>query len=449
MSILSSDTLSILIKRSIEEKSFDFLKQTLKEARPEDIAEAIGDLSLDDVLETLPHISGKKYFEVFEHIDLDTQARLTYRLNRKQTIKILEELSPDDRVDLLDRLPDKTVDALLPLMAQAERDEAKRLLQYNEDSAGAIMTTEYAALPISYTSSEALQYLQKIAPQSETIYYLYIIDESKVLQGHLSLKNLILAYPYERIQDIMKKDVISVKATSDKEDAAKLLAKYDLVAIPVIDEEKKLVGIITIDDAIDVVVEEQTEDIHRMGGIEPIETPYLKTPFWSLARNRGLWLFILFFSVLLTVGVLKHFQHTLEAAVALAYFIPLIISSGGNTGSQSVTLITRALAIGDVQAKDFKKVIVRETLMGGVLGTLLGLIGFGCAFMMGTSLGVCWSVSIAIFGVVLSGSLIGGILPIVLDKMGLDPAIMSSPLVASIVDVIGILIYFNIAKIFL
>jgi len=449
MARLSSHSLSILIETSIKEKSFTVLKNTLQASRPEDIAEAMDGFPAEIIIESLTHISGKKYFEVFEHIDLDMQVKLTHHLNRKQTIKILEELSPDDRVDLLDRLPDKTVDMLLPLMAQAERDEAKRLLQYEEDTAGAIMTTEYAALPISYTSSEALQHLQKIAPHSETIYYLYITDENKILRGRLSLKELILAYPYERIQDIMKTDVISVDSGTDKEDVAKQLAKYDLVAIPVVDTENKLVGIVTIDDAMDVVVEEQTEDIHRMGGIDPIEIPYLKVSFWSLARNRGLWLFILFFSVLITVGVLKHFHQTLEAAVALAYFIPLIISSGGNTGSQSVTLITRALAVGDVQRKDFKKVVIRETLMGCVLGILLGGVGFLCALIMGTSQAIYLSVSIAMFGVVLSGSLIGGMLPIILEKMGLDPAIMSSPLVASVVDVIGVLIYFNVAKIFL
>lgn len=449
MSQPSTDTLIAVVETAIKENNFGFLKGTFANARPEDIAEAINSVDLEEATKILNQISGHLYFEVFEHIDLDTQVQLVSQLNRKQTIKILEELSPDDRVDLLDRLPDKTVDTLLPLMAHAEREDAKKLLQYAEDTAGTIMTTDYATLPINYTASEALQYLQKIAPNSETIYYLYIINDKRVLKGIISLKDLVLAYPYERIQDIMNTDFIAVLVDQDKEEVAQTLAKYDLMAIPVVDTDTKMVGIVTIDDALDVVVEEQTEDVHRMGALEPVETPYLKAAFWRLAQNRGLWLLILFFGVSFTGAALKYFHHTLEAAIALVYFVPLIVSSGGNTGSQSVTLITRALAVGDVQSKDLMAVVIRETSMGAVLGLFLGTIGFMCAYYLGTSMAVCWSVSIALFGVVLSGSLIGGILPILLEKMGLDPAIMSSPLVASIVDVIGVLIYFNVAQFFL
>lgn len=449
MSQPSTETLRSVIERALEENNYGFLKEAFLKAHPEDIAECINRFDLENATKLLTQIQGALYFEVFEHIDLNMQVKLIGKLNRKQTIKILEELSVDDRVDLLDRLPEKSVATLLPLMAQAEREETKRLLQYDENSAGAIMTTEYATLPINYTASEALQHLQKVAPDSETIYYLYIVDKARVLKGIISLRELILAYPYEKIEDIMSTDFVSVFVDLDKEDVAQVLAKYDLVAIPVIDHERKMVGIVTIDDALDVVVEEQTEDVHRMGALEPIETPYLKTAFWKLAQNRGLWLLILFFGVSFTGAALKYYHATLEAAIALVYFVPLIVSSGGNTGSQSVTLITRALAVGQVSSKDLMPVMYREIAMGAVLGVFLGTIGFTCAYFLGTQMAVCWSVAIALFGVVVSGSLIGGILPILLEKMGLDPAIMSSPLVASLVDVIGVVIYFNVAKIFL
>ncbi|MEZ4819255.1 MAG: magnesium transporter [Bdellovibrionota bacterium] len=406
----STETLIAVLETAMKEDNYGFLKETFAGSRPEDIAEAISAVGIHDAIKALNQISGRLYFQVFEHINLDMQVQLVSRLNRKQTIKILEELSPDDRVDILDRLPEKTVDTLLPLMAQAEREDAKRLLQYGDDTAGTIMTTEYATLPINYTASEALQYLQKIAPNSETIYYLYIIDKQRVLKGILSLKDLVLAYPYEHIQDIMNTDFIAVYVDIDKEDVAQTFVKYDLMAIPVINREEKMVGIVTVDDAMDVVVEEQTEDVHRMGALEPVETPYLKTAFWKLAQNRGLWLMILFFGVSFTGAALKHFHATLEAAIALVYFVPLIVSSGGNTGSQSVTLITRALAVGEVQSKDLIAVILREGLMGMVLGIFLGSIGLMCAFFLQTPAPVCWSVGIALFSVVLAGSLIGGVL---------------------------------------
>lgn len=445
----TSEKLLIEIEKALAEKNLDFLKNALAQAHPQDIAECINHASAEDAVVLLNQLSGPRYFEVFEYINLETQVQLIGQLNRKQTIKILEELSSDDRVDLLDRLPPKTVETLLPLMAQAEREETKKLLQYGEDTAGSIMTTEYATLPIHDTASEALQHLQKIAPQSETIYYIYIVDQSRVLKGIISLKDLVLAYPYQRIEDIMNRDFISAFVDEDQEVVARRLAKYDLMAIPVIDHDHKLVGIVTVDDAMDVIKEEQTEDVHRLGALEPIETPYLKTKFWDLAKNRILWLLILFFGVSFTGTALKHFSQTIQSAVALVFFVPMIVSSGGNSGSQSVTLITRALAVGDVKAKDLFPVVLREISMGAVLGLCLGVMGFLYAFVLGTNFSVSLAVGLALFGVVLCGSSIGGILPIILKKLNLDPAIMSSPLVASIVDVIGVLIYFNVARVLL
>jgi magnesium transporter len=446
MSLPSQQTLTALIESAVQEQDFAYLKKALGSAHPEDIAETLNQLPLEQAQQVLTHVQGRKYFDVFGHIDLNTQVQLIQGFQRKHTLKILEELSADDRVDLLEELPEHTQAALLPLMAQTEREQTKRLLEYGDDTAGAIMTTEYATLPMSYTASEALQHLPRIAPNSETIYYLYVVDKENKLEGILSLKKLVLAFPYQRVEELMNRDFVSAYVDEDQEAVANQLGKYDLLAIPIVDRKRRIVGIVTYDDAMDVVVEEQTEDIHRLGALEPVETPYLKTNFWKLAQNRGLWLMVLFFGVSFTGAALKHYHETFEAALALVYFVPLIVSSGGNTGSQSVTLITRALAVGDLDSRKLKQVMIRELMMGIVLGLFLGTVGVACASLLGTAPAVTFSVGIALLGVVVAGSLIGGILPILLDKMGLDPAIMSSPLVASIVDVIGVVIYFKVAQ---
>ncbi|MEZ4703705.1 MAG: magnesium transporter [Bdellovibrionota bacterium] len=421
------------------------LREILQGQHPEDIAEMMDRLNAEhhaSIFHALPHPLN---FQTFENLEIETQVSTLKKLNWRETVKILEELSSDDRVDLINKLPDQTVESLLPLMAQAERDEVRKLLQYGENTAGAIMTTEYASIPSNFSVSEALLHLRKIAPNSETILYLYVVDHERKLIGTLSLKDLVLSKPYQIVSEIMTKEIVTIDVQMDQEEVVKEFAKFDLFALPVVDEQKKLVGIITHDDILDVAVEEQTEDVHRMGALEPVEAPYLKANFFKLAQNRGLWLLVLFFGVSFTGTALRHFQSTMENALSLVYFLPLIVSTGGNSGSQSVTLITRALAVGDVTMKDFLQVFWRESAIGVMLGVFLGVVGWIFAYFWGSPFLVCFSVGVALIGVVISGCLIGAVLPMLLKKLGLDPAIMSSPLVASMVDVIGIVIYFSVA----
>ncbi len=436
------------VTEAIENGDLPALETLFEDLHPSDIADLVLDLEPERVTEIVRMLRFPRGLEVFEHLELQLQADVLHHLGRTETIKILEELSPDDRVDLLRKLPESTIESLLPAMAQAEREDVRKLLRYEENSAGDMMTTEYAHLPIELTVAEALNQMRVIAPDSETIYYIYITDSGRRLLGTISLKDLVLARPQQTIKEIVSEDPIFVRVDEDQEDVAKALAKYDLLAVPVVDDLNRLVGIVTYDDAMDVVEEEQTEDAHRMGAIEPLEEPYFQSGFWSIAQKRGMWLILLFFGQFLTFWALRHYHAELkQAAVALLLFVPLIISSGGNSGSQSVTLITRGLAVGDVRLRDYSRVLWREAGMGLILGALLGGLGVSWAkLVLEADWVVCVSVGFSLVAVVTAGTLTGSLLPLAFKRLGFDPAIMSSPFVASIVDVVGVVIFFSVAQ---
>lgn len=435
------------VTEAIEKGDLESLRTVFEDLHPSDIAELVIQLTPERITSIVRMLRFPKGIDVFEQLDLQTQANVLKHLGRTETIKILEELSPDDRVDLLKKLPQQTVDSLLPFMAQAERDDVRNLLPHGENTAGALMTTEYAHIPSHISVSEALALLRTIAPDTETIYYVYVTDPDRKLLGTISLRDLVLAKPNQKIEDIMAQEIISVSVDADQEEVANMFAKYDFLALPVVDQEIRLVGIITYDDALDVVVEEQTEDVHRLGAVEPLEEPYFQARFWSLAKKRGLWLLLLFVGQFFTFSALQYYRTALEQALVLMLFVPLIISSGGNSGSQSVTLITRGLAVGDVRLRDFLRVLLREGGMGILLGFFLCCIGILWArFIWNSDWSICFSVGLSLIGVVAVGSLIGALLPLFFKKLGFDPAIMSSPFVASVVDVIGIVIYFSVAQ---
>ncbi len=434
------------ITSALEKRDYEALKTTLSEAHASDIAELLVSCPTEQIAEVIRMLRAPKGIEAFAYLNVEIQAEVVKHLGRAEIIKILEELSADDRAELLRKLPPGAVDSFLPLMAQAERDDVRKLLQYGEMTAGALMTTEYASLPPETTLAEAMVKLHNIAPDRETIYYTYVVDSARHLIGIVSLREIIVGRPSQKIQDILSDSPISVRVDTDQEEVARTLRKYDLLAVPVVDLENRLVGIVTHDDVMDVIVAEQTEDVHRLGAVEPLTQPYFQAKFWQLAWKRGFWLLLLFVEEFFTGSALRHYHDTLQQALALAFFVPLIISSGGNSGSQSATLITRALAVGDVRLHDILRVFWRETAMGIVLGTFLGFIGFLRALMWHSSLGISLSVGLTLVGVVTVGSLIGALLPLIFKKLGFDPAITSSPFVASLVDVVGIVIYFNIAQ---
>jgi magnesium transporter len=309
------------------------------------------------------------------------------------------------------------------------------------------MTTEFVQLPETMTVDEALANVRRIARagRREAMHALYVTDAQGALRGVMSLRELLAAPEGSRIADSAWEEVVSVRATADRAEVARATSDYDLVAVPVVDDAGRVLGVVTVDDVIDAIVEEQTEDVQKLGAVQPLEEPYFQAGFWSIARKRGGWLILLFIEEMFTGTALRHYEATLASAIALTFFIPLIISSGGNSGSQSATLITRALAVGDVEMRDALRVFLRELGQGLVLGAFLGAIGFGRALMWGNGVEVAWVVAFTLLFVVITGTIVGAMLPLLFTRIGFDPAIASSPFVASLVDVAGIIIYFNIA----
>ncbi|HLG20128.1 MAG TPA: magnesium transporter [Bdellovibrionota bacterium] len=445
------------VMEAIENGDLESLRTVFEDLHPSDVAELLVHLSPDRIAAIVRILRAPKGIDVFEQLELATQAEVLKHLGRAETVKLLEEMSADDRVDLLKKLPSETVDSLLPLMAQADRDDVRRLLQYGEKTAGALMTTEYASLPAQVTVAEAMAKLRNIAPDRETIYYIYIIDGDRKLLGTISLRDLVLARPTQKIEDFMSVDPISVRVDMDQEEVAKMVAKYDFLALPVIDPDKRLVGIITHDDAMDVVEREQTEDVQKLGGMEVLDAPYFNVGFFSLVRKRAGWLTALFLGEMFTATAMGYYEHEIERAVVLALFIPLIISSGGNSGSQASTLIIRALAVREVRLRDWWKVFGREIVSGLALGAILGTIGFFRIVlwqqwrpMYGEHyLFVAATVACSLLGVVMWGTITGSMLPFILRKLGFDPASASAPFVATLVDVTGLVIYFSFASLIL
>lgn len=404
----------------------------------------------DDELEwaTFEHIDPMVRTEIFEYLPPEIQDLLVARLPNEELADLLEMMAHDERVDLVKRMDEEHQALTMPLVARAEREDILRLVQYEEGTAGSIMTTDYAAIRADLQVHEALTQLRREAPNRETIYYIYVLDNQRRLIGIVSLKDLILSLPSKKISQIMREDVVSVKVDQDVEDVARELAEYDLLAVPVVDNEDRLVGIITHDDVIDVVIEEATEDAQLMGAVQPLEDRYLDSPFWHIVRKRVVWLCGLFIAEMASVYVLESYERDgLFASFDFVFlFIPIIMATGGNSGSQGASLITRAIALGELGLKDWYRVAFRELLGGIVLGSVVGLMGIATAifwFQHPPAFGIVLILSL--IAVTTSGSLVGSLMPLVFKRVGLDPAVASGPFVASLVDVVGIFIYCGIA----
>jgi magnesium transporter len=344
---------------------------------PATVAESLsGSFSVEDTWRFLHCSSIAKQAEVFAYFPMEWQVKMVEGAGRQEMAKLIEEMSSDDRADLLRRLPAPVTEGLLRLVDEADRRDIATLVKYDENTAGALMTTEYAWLPVNITAEEALDRLRLQAPNTETIYYIYVVDEHRRLLGVLSLRELILAARRAPIVELMETQVVSVRDTDDREKVAQEFGEYDLLAMPVVTSDGRLAGIITSDDVHDVVVEEATEDVYRMGAVTPLGENYLETSFVKLWRNRAFWLSCLFLAELFTFSALAHYEDAIAEVVVLSLFVPLCISTGGNSGSQAATLITRALALGEVSGRDWFRVLRHEIAMGLVLGLTLGLIGF-------------------------------------------------------------------------
>ncbi|MFL5342559.1 MAG: magnesium transporter [Gemmataceae bacterium] len=429
---------------------------------PATIAEALAEsLTVEQAWRVLSHTGIRQQAAVFEYLPPETQVAMVDGAGREHMARLIERMSHDDRADLLRRLSPTVAEGLLRLVDEADRRDIATLAGYRENIVGALMTTDYAWLPANLTAVEAVERLRQMAPDRETIYYIYILDEStRKLLGILSLRDLILASKAAKLVDLMDREVISVRADQDPETAARVLAQYDLLAVPVIDGDGRLVGIVTHDDAIDVVVQAATEDLQRQAAVGPMTDNYLEGNFFTVWRKRAFWLAALFIAEMATFNAMAYFDEAMKAITVLALFVPLCISTGGNSGSQAATLITRALALGQITPRNWLRVLRHELLMGLVLGLTLGIIAFARARLFtpqhvlenpGGSHTDLWRltlvVSQAVMAICLWGTLVGSTLPMIFKRLGVDPGIASSPFVATFVDVTGIVIYFTIASI--
>jgi len=370
----------------------------------------------------------------------------------------LRVLPPDDAADVLQEAPIEERSALLGLLDDATRREVAALLAYEEDAAGGLMNPRFARLRPDMTVDEAISYLRRqMRERIETVYYVYVLDAGQRLLGVVSFRELFVAAPQSRVQDVMRTDVVSLPEEMDQEEVSRLFGEHDLPAIPVVDGEGRVKGVVTSDDILDVVEEEATEDIQKLGGMEALEAPYLNTSFWSMVRKRGGWLAVLFLGEMLTTTAMGYFEADIERAVVLALFVPLIISSGGNSGSQASTLVVRAMALQELQLRDWWRVVRRELGAGLALGSILAVFGF--MRVVGGELGlqqfgehyllIAVTVSVSLIGVVMLGTLAGSMLPMLFQRLGVDPASASAPFVATLVDVTGLVIYFTVASLLL
>jgi magnesium transporter len=440
------------LRELVQERAGDALRDFFTPHHPAGSAELLCDLEPDEVKYVLDLLPASMRAEIFTYLDTEVQDALVGAVDAGWLAGIVSAMSHDERADLVGRLPEERAEEVLQHLARAEREDIRRLTAYRDGTAGAVMTSDYATLPPDATAADALAHLRHEAPDRETIYYCYVVDSDRRLVGMVSLKDLIRAPASRRVSDFMLRDVVFSYVDEDQEEVARKLMEYDLIALPIVDREDRLVGIVTHDDVIDVIVDEATEDVHRLGGVQPLADSYLRTAFVSMWWNRGMWLAILFVGGFLTATALERYGETFRAIPALVFFIPLIISAGGNCGSQSATLITRALALGEVTPGDWFRVVWHEVLMGALLGITLGLVGLARVALFppndlsGISIGkLAATVSLGVAIVVLCGNLVGATLPLVLKRMHLDPALMSNPVVASLVDVTGIVAYCAIA----
>ncbi|MFK7768240.1 MAG: magnesium transporter [Mariniblastus sp.] len=415
-------------------------------------AEFMSGLTSDEAWGVIQHTDVETRVDIFSYLEKDKQFEILESCDLDQVAEMVAELPPDDRVDLLQDIDGSRLAELLEKLPVEERRDFQRLSQYPEGTAGAVMTTEIAKLSEALTIREAMNEIGRQSEEYETIYYLYIVDDEDHLRGLVSARQLLVGmkHPETHLYEIMETDLVTVDVLEDQEDVANKVARMDLLAIPVVDQQHKMLGIITHDDVIDVVREEATEDAHRIGAVDPLDESYLRTSVFTLTWKRGIWLAILFFFALATAFALEGYEAQFQVWVWLVPFIPLVISSGGNSGSQSATLIITALSRGHITLGDWFQVIKRELVMGVLLGAGLGLMGYVTSvFFVPEDLAfrqmAMWVVPITLLLVVMCGTLTGSILPLIFEKLGWDPAMMSTPFVAGIVDILGILIYVNVA----
>jgi len=441
------DTVIDQVRSALEEERIAEAVRLLEDLRAADQSEVVSDLEQEDRVALFPYLDPAQSADIVEELEDRDAAELIAQLPVEAAIQILDEMEPDEAADVLGDLPPEKAQAILEQLEDPE--EVKPLLLYPDESAGGLMTSEFLVLRRRMTVAQAIQAVREWNPETETAYNLFVVDREAKLIGYVDLPKLLVARPGQRIEEIMDPDVIAVPAGTDQEECAELMARYDLVTLPVVDERNGLLGVITFDDVMDAMIDEATEDIQRLGGSLPLREPYLRSSVFSVATKRIGWLLLLFVTGSLTGTVLRIFESELRTVISLTIFVPLLIGTGGNSGSQATSTIIRAIALGDIDFKDGLKALWHELGVGIVLGIGMAVIGFGRAILWETGTDVALAVALALMAIVIWANMLGAILPVVADRIGIDPTVVSGPVMSTLVDATGLYIYFTIAKVVL
>jgi magnesium transporter len=431
----------------LEQGNLQEAKQMLVPVQPVDIAEAIE--GLPEAMQAIAFrlLSKAEAIEVYEYLDSGVQQSLIEEFKRQEVLDIVDKMSPDDRARLFDELPAKVVRRLVEQLTPGERQSTALLLGYEADTAGRIMTPEYISLTETLTVGETLERIRSLARVTETIYYLYVTDGARSLTGIVSLRDLVTGQPDQTLGELMTRDVVYVYTDTDQEEVARLIQRYDFLAVPVVDREQRLVGIITVDDVIDIMEKETTKDIYALGGgVQSGGDNYFQTNLLTVARKRVVWLFVLLLTNTVTGTIIRSQEAILQQVVTLAAFIPLLTGTGGNVGAQSSTVVIRGLNTDEIRDLGVFQVVLREVMAGALLGAILGGVATGWAYWLQGNLAVAFSVGVSLVAIAVLASIAGSALPFLFRSFGLDPALMSAPFITTAVDVLGVLIYFNIAK---
>ena len=433
----------------LEQGDLQAAKAILVPVQPPDIAEAIG--SLPETMQALAFrlLSKAEAIEVYEYLDSSVQQLLIEEFKSQEVLDIVDKMSPDDRARLFDELPAKLVRRLRQQLSPSEWQATALLLGYEAGTAGRIMTPEYIALKESVTVTAALERIRALAPVTEIVYYLYVTDTARRLTGIVSLRDLVIAQPEQIVGEIMTREVVFVYTDTDQKEVARMIERYDFLAVPVVDSEQRLVGVITVDDVIDILEEEATKDIYALGGVQSGGDNYFQTNLLTVARKRVVWLFVLLITNTVTGTIIKSQEQILKQVVTLAAFIPLLTGTGGNVGAQSSTVVIRGLNTDDIRSLGPAQVIWREGIAGAFLGAMLGAVATVWAFLLQGKFEVAVAVGISLVAISILASVAGSALPFLFRALKLDPALMSAPFITTAVDVLGVLIYFNLARLIL
>jgi|SRR5690625_568971 len=432
------------IDELIEDRDWITLKEALQDMPSVDIAELMEEIEPEVAVVLFRLLKRQKAAEVFSHLSSAKGVEMLDLLTKRQLEEVMSNLEPDDRVAIVEELPGHLTQRILTLLKEEDQEEVKKMLGYPKESVGRQMTSRYVKVRPHWTVDRAMKHIRQFGYSAETVNVIYVVDANERLIDDLRLTQLILAEPDDTIDSITDNSFVSLNAFDDQEYAVEMLSKYDRIAMPVVDSDGILIGIVTIDDIIDIAQEEATEDFHKGAAVAPLKRTYNETSIWTLFYKRINWLIILVFINLLSSGVIEYYQDVLASAIALSFFIPLLIDSGGNTGAQSATIMVRAIALGDVRLSQWLSVAGKELLVGLTLGTAMGVASvFLGQFWGGWEIGLV--VGLTMVGIVVVSNIIGSLLPFLLTRLNIDPAMASSPLITTIVDVTGLLIYFRIA----